>query len=358
MSEQRIRIPSERGVSTVVVGAGILAGLDRLVAEVGMPSLRAVVSNTTVGPLYARQVAAGLDVAVVELEDGERFKVWSAVERCCGSWLEARLSRGDAVLAVGGGVVTDTAGFAASVYMRGIAWGAVPTSLLAMVDASVGGKTGVNLAEGKNLVGTFWPPALVVADVATLETLDERQLRSGLVEVVKAAWIGDRDLLDLVDPPPRRLGEWAPERWTELVARAVRFKAAVVARDEREHGWRRVLNLGHTLGHGLEAATGYERVSHGEAVAWGMIAAGRIARRRGLLGPRPLDRLETCLRGLGPLPRLGGIDPQEVVAHVERDKKRDVAGIGWVLPTDDGVVLDQRVDPGEVADVLDEIGRG
>jgi 3-dehydroquinate synthase len=229
---------------------------------------------------------------------------------------------------------------------------AVPTTLLAMVDASVGGKTGVNLIQGKNLVGAFWPPRLVVIDVETLSTLPERELRAGMAEAIKTAWIGDHELLTMVAP---KLDELTSSQWQELVMRCVAVKGRVVNEDERETGRRAALNLGHTLGHALEAATGYTHFLHGEAIAWGMLAAARLGRRHELLSREGEEAIVAAVAALGPLPSLADIDEEAVRAHIGRDKKRRDRGIAWVLPTDDGIVLDQNVAGEEALEVLREL---
>jgi 3-dehydroquinate synthase len=353
-----IEIQGERGPCKVVVESGSVARLREVLDREAVMCPDAVVTNTTVAQLHGRRAAAAVDAPPpAELPDGERFKRWREVDWLVNGWLDRGLHRGDSVMAVGGGVVTDTVGFAAAVYLRGISWVAVPTTLLAMVDAAVGGKTGINLARGKNLVGAFWAPQLVVADPHTLRTLPQRELRAGLAEVVKAAWLGDRGLLDLV------AGAEAPDegehrnRWMEIVSRAVAVKASVVEADEREAGSRRALNLGHTLGHGVEAVTGYRRFLHGEAVAWGLRGVARIAVGRTLLSRDAAARLEGAIRHLEPLPTLADLDPDEVLQHVARDKKRDDLGVGWVLPTDDGVVLDQRVTADELRAVFLDLQR-
>ncbi len=340
-------VRSERGAYRVVVGGGLLRG--SLSSGTGFPGERAlVVSNLTVGPLHARAFASSLGLGPpLELPDGEGSKSWPQVERICREALGRGLGRGGVLVGVGGGVVTDMVGFAASVFLRGVAWVAVPTTLLAMVDAAIGGKTGINLAEGKNLVGTFWPPRLVLADVATLRTLPPRELRAGLAEVVKAAWIADRGLLERI-PAGAALDAADPSPWEELVARAARVKIRVVEEDERESGARQALNLGHTVGHALEAATGYRRFLHGEAVAWGLLAAGRIALGRGVLSRAGWEELVAAVRRLEPLPPVGDLDMGTLRPYLERDKKLDERGVAWVLPTDHGVLLGQRVEPGEV----------
>ena len=355
----RRRIRSERGAYTVLVGEGLLARLGELAAAEGVPRPRAVGSDVTVGPLWARAAAEALGAgAPLELPDGEASKCWSQIETVLATLLARGLHRGDTVAAVGGGVVTDLIGFAAAVYLRGIDWIAVPTTLLAMVDAAVGGKTGINLGAGKNLAGAFWPPRLVVADVATLATLPPRELRAGLAEVVKHAWIADRGLLELLDRPIDVPSSLSWERWRDLVARAVTVKAEVVEADEREAGRRAALNLGHTVGHALEAVTGYRRFLHGEAVAWGLLAAAELSLRRGLLSESSAGRLRSAVTALGPLPPVADLSVEGILDHLARDKKRDDGGVAWVLPTDDGVVLGQRVATAEVRDVLATLGRG
>jgi 3-dehydroquinate synthase len=349
---KRLTVESERGAYDVIAEAGAVSRLADLLEEEDLTKPRSMVSDTTVGPLWGQPAAQSLDAPLIELADGEEHKRWPTVEGLLGKWLDAGLHRGDIVAAVGGGVLTDTVGFAAAVYLRGIDWVAVPTTLLAMVDASVGGKTGVNLKQGKNLVGAFWPPRLVVVDVETLSTLPERELRAGMAEVIKTAWIGDHGLLSLI---PSKTGELPAEQWQELVMRCVAVKARVVSQDEREAGARAALNLGHTLGHALEAATGYRHFLHGEAVAWGLSAAAKLGRRRGLLSKEGEEAICAAVATLGQLPSLADIDPKAVGSHIGRDKKKSADGIGWVLPTDKGVALDQRVVTEEALEVFQNL---
>jgi 3-dehydroquinate synthase len=303
-------------------------------------------------------VADSLGLETLELPGGEAHKNWTTVEDICRHWLGMGLDRGGSAIAIGGGIVTDTVGFAAAAYLRGIAWIAAPTTLLGMVDAAIGGKTGVNLPEGKNLVGSFWPPRLVIADTSTLATLPERELRSGLAEVVKAAWISDHGLLELL-PEMTEISyqSLAADAWETLVARSVAIKAEIVNADEREAGRRKALNLGHTMGHALEAATQYERFLHGEAVAWGLEAAAILGRRRNLLSVDGELSLRAAVGRLGDRPELADLDAEAVCAYIAVDKKRDADGIAWVLPTDEGVVLDQRVETEEAVEVLRELQR-
>lgn len=355
---ERLTVASGRGNYEVVAETGAVGRLRQIVAGEGLQIPRNVVSNVTVGPLWGRPAASSLEAELFELADGESSKRWPTVEALLGRWLDHGLHRGDAAAAVGGGVLTDTVGFAAAVFLRGIDWLAVPTTLLAMVDASVGGKTGVNLEQGKNLVGAFWPPRLVVVDVGTLATLPGRELRAGAAEIVKTAWIGDRGLLQLL--PPGGLESFQalePETWQEMVMRCLAVKANIVGADERESGSRAALNLGHTLGHALEAATRYRRFLHGEAVAWGLLAAARLGHRHGLLSKEAHETLTAAVLTLGTLPPIADIEPGAVAAHLGRDKKRTDAGISWVLPSDDGVVTGRPVPVKEALEVFAELQR-
>ena len=353
-----IEITGERGTSEVVIDSGCLERLGGLFDDRGVDRPSETVTNATVAPLHGRRAAAAAAAPPpIELPDGEAYKRWPQVAELADAWLDRGLHRGGSVMAIGGGVVTDTVGFTSAVYLRGVEWLAVPTTLLAMVDAAVGGKTGINLDRGKNLIGAFWAPRLVAIDPLTLATLPVRELRAGLAEVVKAAWIGDRGLLDLLELPVEGFDSLPPNTWEELVARAVRVKASVVEQDEREGGARKALNLGHTLGHGLEAATEYRHFLHGEAVIWGLRAAAELAARRDLLSADARTRLDDAVNELGPVPGIEGIDVDRVFEHLARDKKRDDLGVGWVLPTDDGVVLDQRITADEIRAVFAELQR-
>jgi len=354
----RIHVRSAYGDYVTIVGPGSLDRLGEVLAGERLAHPRSIVTDTTVGPLHGRRVADSLGLDPMELLGGETHKNWAAVEEICRFWLGTGLDRGGSAMAIGGGIVTDTVGFAAAAYLRGIAWIAAPTTLLGMVDAAIGGKTGVNLPEGKNLVGSFWPPRLVIADTSTLATLPERELRSGLAEVVKAAWISDHGLLELL-PEMTEISyqSLAADAWETLVARSVAIKAEIVNADEREAGRRKALNLGHTIGHALEAATSYERFLHGEAVAWGLEAAAILGRRRNLLSIDGEHSLRAAVGRLGNRPELADLDAEAVCAYIAVDKKRDADGIAWVLPTDDGVVLDQRVETEEAVEVLRELQR-
>ncbi|MGH9817055.1 MAG: 3-dehydroquinate synthase, partial [Candidatus Acidiferrales bacterium] len=252
------------------------------------------------------------------------------------------LARGGAdrhsiAVALGGGVVGDVAGFVAASYARGIRLVQVPTTLVAQVDSAIGGKTGVNLPEGKNLVGAFYQPRLVVADPHVLRTLSEREFRAGLYEVVKYAVLGDAQLFWLLEQNLARLSRHSP-LLDEVIARCIAIKAEIVSRDERESGFRQVLNLGHTFGHALESLTRYGRFLHGEAVGWGLITAATIAAQRGILDHEAARRIVRLVRGVGRLPSLKGITAEQLWEAMQTDKKARGGRLRFILPRKVGAV--------------------
>jgi 3-dehydroquinate synthase len=310
----------------VLIGPELLGELPQhLVVPDG--AQRAVV--VTVGPvaaLYAETVlnglrSAGLQAYDVIVPDGEEAKTLTTLEGLFHRFAAIPLGRGDVVVALGGGVAGDLAGFAAASWHRGVPVIQMPTTLLAQVDAAIGGKTGVNLAEGKNLVGAFHQPTAVLADTSTLATLPPRELRAGLGEVAKYGFIEDPALLDLLEARPDDAVAGDADVLTEVVQRGVSVKARIVAADERESGERALLNYGHTFGHAIETSTGYGTYRHGEAVALGMVAAARLGELMGLSEPGLADRTVALLKRLG-LPT-GGLraDPAELWTLLERDKK-------------------------------------
>jgi shikimate kinase/3-dehydroquinate synthase len=282
-----------------------------------------LVSDETVFGLHGAAIRAALgDPALVLLAPGEQHKQLASVERIWRAAQGAEADRKACFVALGGGVVSDIAGFAAASYLRGVRWIGVPTTLLAMVDASVGGKTGVDLGSAKNAVGAFHQPAAVLCDVAMLATESARGFRSALAEVVKTAIIGDPGLFDLLETDTERVLERSRELLEELVRRSIRVKARIVSQDEREDGLRAVLNLGHTVGHALESQGEYTRLSHGEAVSLGLVAATRIGTRLGSTPPELAERVERVLARLG-LPVDIGREPLgDAVKLLGLDKKR------------------------------------
>jgi len=269
---------------------------------------------------------------VLLIPDGERAKSFSTISTILSRASELRLTRQSTLIALGGGVVGDAAGFAASIYMRGISVVQVPTTLLAQVDSSIGGKTAVNFRHVKNLVGTFHQPALVLSDVETLKTLPPREYRSGLYESLKYGVICDRELFAMFGERRHLIASRAVSVIEDLVARCAAIKGDIVTRDEREGDLRRVLNLGHTVGHGLESAAGMRRLKHGEAVGYGMIAAVRISRSLDKISALDAERVESSVRSIGKLPPLGGVRLDDVLDAVHHDKKVRDGAVHFVLP--------------------------
>jgi 3-dehydroquinate synthase len=266
---------------------------------------------------------------------GESHKRLRTVEDLAEQMAHAGADRDSILIAFGGGVLGDMTGFLAAIYMRGLRYIQVPTTALAQIDSSIGGKTGVNLAAGKNLVGSFHHPLAVFADTSTLSTLPAAELRAGLQESIKAGIIRDPDLFSLLEREQSRILACDIEALTEVIAASLRVKASVVNADERESGLRMILNLGHTLGHAIEAATLYTQLLHGEAIAWGMLAAIRIAAVRGLLTPLDAQRMGNLIRAYGPL-RPFRADPAELVALTAKDKKNRSGARSFILPTSIG----------------------
>jgi 3-dehydroquinate synthase len=275
---------------------------------------------------------------VLSFPGGEPKKRLSEVEALAVQMIEGGGDRSSIVVAFGGGIVGDLAGFLAAIFMRGIPVIQVPTTLLAQVDAAVGGKTGANLTVGKNLIGSFHQPLAVWIDPDVLRTLPEREYRAGLYEIVKSGVIRDAELFDLLDQCSEAVLRQEPAVVDRAIADAVRIKAEVVTADEREGDLRRILNFGHTFGHALEAETKYERLLHGEAVAWGMRAATLLAERLGLLAASDAERIQTVIAKYGPIPKLDGISAGSLAARLKSDKKTVGGKIHFVLPVKIGDV--------------------
>jgi len=292
----------------------------------------------TTGPVWRaqgprlEQGLANLPFVRLEMPDGEAHKRLATLESLADQLLAVGADRSSLVLACGGGVVTDVGGFLAAVYMRGVDVVQVPTTLLAQVDAAIGGKTGVNLAEGKNLLGAFHQPRLVLIDPAALDTLPDREYRAGLYEVIKCGVIASPSLFDLLLTRGDDVRNRVPAVVDALIAESVRIKAEVVSADEREGGLRRILNFGHTLGHALEAETDYGRLLHGEAVAFGMQAATLLAEMAGVLGGAESVAIRNLVRAYGPIPSLAGVHADALLARLGSDKKTIGGQVHFVLP--------------------------
>ena len=330
MTPQRIAIGAGESESVVWLGRGLLANAgSRLVSPSGRFLL--VSSRAAREPVdVLRRSLAGRLLLDLEIEDSEEAKTLGAAAAIADRALTAGVRRDDAFVAAGGGVVTDVAGFAAAIVLRGVTWNAVPTTVAGMADAAIGGKTGVDHALGKNLLGAFHPPRTVLVDPAAAATLPDRDYRSGLVEAAKAAWIRDARLSqrfeELLDPILAR----DEAALLEVVAGAVQVKADVVSSDLREAGDRRLLNFGHTLGHAFEAAGGYRALRHGEAVAWGIAAAVLLSRERAGLSGEDASRILSGLARLGPFPEPPRSE-EELRLRLARDKKATSRGIAGVL---------------------------
>jgi 3-dehydroquinate synthase len=322
------------GVTPVLVGEDALSTARPDLARWMAGRTVFAISSAPILALHGQRLeplrSAAARWVVLEVEDGEPAKTVGTAERLWNEMLAAGGKRDSRVLAFGGGSVGDLAGFTAGCFLRGIEFVQIPTTLLAQVDASIGGKTGVDLPGGKNTVGLFHHPALVVCDTSVLPTLPREELRSGLVEVIKMAALLDPALLTRVEEDLDALLAGDPVALGPVVAGAAGAKIGVVERDPEEQGDRRLLNFGHTLGHAIETSCGYAGLRHGEAVGYGILFALRLAERRGL-DPALSARLRTLLGRLG-LPPLPALDPAELIAHMARDKKARENGLVWVLP--------------------------
>jgi 3-dehydroquinate synthase len=309
------------------------------------------------GKLVRSLSDAGFKVKVVPMPDGEPAKRLATVEALGGKLAGQGADRKAVVIALGGGVVGDVAGMLASIYMRGVELVQIPTTVLAQVDASIGGKTGVNLAAGKNLLGTFYHPRVVLIDPTVLKTLPEREFRAGLYEAVKCGIIGDVELFLRFEQNRAKILKRDPVELEWLITESVKLKAEVVSADEHEGGLRRVLNLGHTIGHALEAETGYRRLLHGEAVAWGMIAATNIALSVGRTDSVTAGRIADTVLGLGRLPEVN-VGARKILARLQADKKTQDGVVHFVLPREIGKVeIASDVPDPVILDAVEEVRR-
>ena len=303
-----------------------------------------VITDTNVNRLYGKYFA---DYPIIEIGLGEKSKTLATISDIIGRMLELKIDRKGFVLAVGGGIVTDVAGFAASIYQRGIAFGFVSGTLLSQVDASVGGKNGVNFEGFKNMVGTFNQPRFVICDPLILNTLQPQQLNCGFAEIVKHTLIADRQMFEYLENNAARALAREPEVIEALVENSVNIKSAIVNRDEKEHGERRKLNLGHTYGHAAEKVLG---VSHGEAVSLGLVVAARLSVKRGLLSQPDADRIVSLLQSLN-LPTVITGDKQAIYNALELDKKREGTQINFVLMRGIGDVVIEKIDINELKQI-------
>jgi 3-dehydroquinate synthase len=320
----------------------MLARGGSLLARLGESTGTYILSSARVWKSCGVRISASFRGAqvrgVILFDDREANKRLATVEKIARTLVRAGADRRCVLIAVGGGVVGDVTGLVAATYLRGVRLVHVPTTLLAQVDSSIGGKTGVDLPEGKNLMGAFYPPKLVIADSSLLETLPHRELRSGLYEVVKYGVIADRELFMYVERHMPALLRRDPKALSGVIERSIRIKARVVSKDEHECGLRQILNFGHTLGHALETATGYKRFVHGEAIGWGMLAATLLGAALGRIGEREAARIIRVIASVGPLPSLAGISTDALGKIVAGDKKALRGKARWVLPVQIGKV--------------------
>jgi 3-dehydroquinate synthase len=351
-----IQLKLRSASSRIVVGPGIYPELPGLIEDTGLTGPFLVVSQQRILSEIDTRPLRGWPV--VTIPDGERAKTLGTVRKLLDQMLELKMTRSSTVIALGGGVVGDVAGFAASLLLRGVAVVQVPTTLLAQVDSSVGGKTGVNHRVGKNLIGTFHQPRLVVADPTLLDTLPEREYRSGLYEVLKYGVIRDATLFSRFESGIDRIRARDAGLLDELVYRSLRIKARVVAADEKEGDLRRILNFGHTLGHAIEAAAGYRRIRHGEAVGYGMIGASRIAVRMGMIESNVGRRIAGAIDAIGPRPDISMLDIATMIESITHDKKVRDGRVHFVLPEKIGsVVMRPDVGRNHVRSTLRELIR-
>lgn len=330
----RLILDSPSGSYPVIIGSNIHRELRGAVARLD-PTGVAIVTDSNVRP-WAAKVArsikrAGLKTAIHVIPAGERSKSINQLHEVLAFLERQRIDRGGCVIAVGGGTVGDLAGFAAAVWQRGVRLVGVPTTLLAMVDSSIGGKTGINGTRTKNAIGAFWQPSAVITDLACLQTLPATSYRDAFAEVVKYAVAMDRGLADLLQKERSRLLDADRAMLERVVFRCVAAKALIVAKDERETGPRAILNYGHTAGHALEAATGF-RISHGRAVAFGMRVAARVALSMDLCSKRLVETQDELLTAYGLPDRVPHVDPARVLAAIPRDKKARRGKVAWVMP--------------------------
>ncbi|MBM6593454.1 3-dehydroquinate synthase [Microvirga pudoricolor] len=364
-SETIVHVPLGERAYDIVVGRGVLQEAGPRIAALGARTA-AIVTDAHVGPLYAETLerslqAEGLRTSTLTLPPGEATKSYASLAETCDAVIGAKVERGDLVVALGGGVIGDLAGFAAAVVRRGVRFVQVPTTLLSQVDSSVGGKTGINSPHGKNLVGAFHQPNLVLADTALLDTLPAREMRAGYAEVAKYGLIDDERFFAWCEANWRRIVAGGPER-DEAVARSCRAKAAVVVRDEREDGDRALLNLGHTFGHALERITAYDsaRLVHGEGVAIGMNLAFRFSVSLGLCAAADAGRVERHLSEVGLPTRLSDVPggcgtADDLLEAMTQDKKVKAGALTFILARGIGrSFIARTIEPGTVRAFLAE----
>jgi 3-dehydroquinate synthase len=353
----RLEVRSRAGEYAVHIAPGSTAQLAQLMDAARVPARRFIVSNALVWKLHENAFAGLSADDPILIPDGERYKTLQTAGRIYDGLIRSRADRSSAIIAVGGGVTGDIAGFAAATYLRGVPLVHVPTTLLAQVDSAIGGKVGVNHALGKNLIGAFHSPALVCVDPTLLTTLPRRDFRAGLYEIVKYGVIADRALFSRVRASLTTIFARDPGALLPVISDACAIKARIVQEDERESGLRRMLNFGHTAGHAIESATKYRRFRHGEAVAYGMLVAAEIAVARGRMPSADRQALAEAIAEMGPLPAVADLSKSSLLEAMRRDKKVAEGTLHYVLPRAIGeceVVPDVSRD--EIMKALESIG--
>ena len=353
----RLDVRAASGSYAVEIVPGAATRLRRLLDAIGAPARRVVVSSPVVWRFHSESFTDVSSDDPILIPDGERFKHTATVARIYDTLVRLGVDRATNVIAVGGGVVGDVAGFAAATFLRGLPIVQVPTTLLAQVDSAIGGKVGVNHPLGKNLIGAIHPPIAVAVDPLLLATLPRREFRAGLYEVVKYGVIASRTLFDRIAADLPKLFARNADALLPVIAESCRIKATVVEQDERESGPRRILNFGHTVGHALEAVTKYRRFRHGEAVAYGMLAAAEVGVARGVLPAADRDALASMIVQMGPLPAVADLTSAQTIEAIGRDKKIVAGRLHFVLPTSIGsteIVTDVTTD--DIAAALTRIG--
>ena len=333
---QTISVPLQNRSYPIWIEKGLLTNLPELLKPMNQGQKWVIFSQNEIISLYGNSLckglkSAGFQVELVVLPDGEKAKSLNELEGIFSQLIGMGCDRSSTFLALGGGVVGDATGFIAGTFMRGVDYIQIPTTLLAMVDSSIGGKTGMNLPDGKNLVGAIWQPKAVVIDIELLKSLQEREITSAMGEVLKYGAILDRNLFEVVAENLNDILNLSkPELLTEVISRCAKLKADVVVEDEREGEKRRILNFGHTIGHALETHFGFEILRHGEAVAYGMLAEGKLSNEDGRLEIEDFELLQTTIKKL-PLPKLPEFDAQNILKIMQRDKKVKDRKINFVL---------------------------
>jgi 3-dehydroquinate synthase len=341
---EKVRVDLGERSYDIAIGSNMLRSIGTSLDPFDFSPKVAIVSNTTVHPLYGDVVSnslkkAGFDVVTVTIPDGEEYKDLLRVEHIYNELLKAKLDRSSSLIALGGGVIGDMTGFAASTYMRGISYIQVPTTLLAQVDSSVGGKTGVNHKLGKNMIGAFWQPRLVWIDVKTLNTLQKREFLAGVAEVIKYGVIWDEELFDFLEKNRTRILNLDRDVLMYVIKRSCEIKAEVVSKDEREAGLRSILNFGHTIGHAIETVTGYRKYLHGEAVSIGMYLEAKLASMLDLINDKEVVRIKALIDSYSlPSEKPQDIDVGHILSSMELDKKVVAGQLKFILPEKIGKV--------------------